>query len=117
MHLESVMNEDNASGKFDQIAGKIKQGVGEAVGNEKLANEGAADQVKGHAKEAWGNVKDTASDLHDSTRSDAHVRAEETKVHAEQTGHDVRDSITSAAEHAKDSISRGLDHLTGKDHA
>ncbi|WP_263384073.1 CsbD family protein [Granulicella arctica] len=109
------MNQDNAGGKFDQIAGKIKQGVGEAVGNEKLANEGAAEQVKGHAKEAWGNVKDAASDTHDSTSADAHVRAEEAKLHAEQAGHDTRNSITSAAEHLKDSINRGIDHLKGDD--
>jgi uncharacterized protein YjbJ (UPF0337 family) len=109
------MNESNVSGKFDQVAGKIKQGIGEAIGNEKLANEGAADQVKGHAKETWGNVKDAASDVHDDANAHANVRADEAKLEAERTGHDTRTSITSAAEHAKDSISRGLDHLTGND--
>jgi len=103
------MNEDNAGGKFDQIKGKIKQGIGEAVGNDKLANEGAADQVKGHAKEAWGNVKDAA---HDSTTS---TRTEDAELHTEQAGHDARSSVADAAERAKNSINRGIDHLKGDD--
>ena len=40
------MNRDTAEGKFDQVKGKMKQSVGEAFGNDKLANSGAADQVK-----------------------------------------------------------------------
>jgi uncharacterized protein YjbJ (UPF0337 family) len=91
------MNDSKASGIFDQAKGKIKQTVGEATNDQSLANEGAADQVKGHAKEAWGNVKDTASDLKHSHEA-----------------HNVRENITDAAEHAKDSINRGLDHLEHK---
>ena len=41
------MNKDQVTGKVEQAAGKIKQGVGEAVGNQNLANQGVADQVKG----------------------------------------------------------------------
>ncbi|MHB8388965.1 MAG: CsbD family protein, partial [Acidobacteriaceae bacterium] len=55
------MNKDQVEGKTDQVAGKIKQKVGEAVGNDNLANRGVADQVKGAAKETWGNVKDAAN--------------------------------------------------------
>ena len=57
------MNKDQVAGKVDQVAGKVKQGVGEAVGNDNLANRGVADQVKGAAKETWGNVKDAARDV------------------------------------------------------
>ena len=39
------MNTDKVEGKFDQVAGKIKQSVGEAVGNDRLANSGVADQI------------------------------------------------------------------------
>lgn len=98
------MNESNVGGKFDQIAGKVKQGLGEAFGDEKLANEGAAEEVKGHAKEAWGNVKDAASDTHEAAKTDASTRTE-------QTGESFRDKVTSAAEHAKDLVNRGIDHL------
>ena len=55
------MNTDKVEGKYDQVAGKIKQRVGEAFGNEKLANAGVAEQIKGAAKETWGHAKDTAN--------------------------------------------------------
>ncbi len=45
---------------MEQVAGRVKQGVGETLGNQKLANQGVADQVKGAAKETWGNAKDAA---------------------------------------------------------
>lgn len=108
------MNESNVGGKFDQLTGKVKQGVGEALGNEKLADEGAADEVKGHAKETWGNVKDTASDISDSAHANVDSEAANSGAHAEHAGSTLREDITNAAEHAKDSISRGLDHLKGK---
>jgi len=87
------MNTNTTEGKFAQIKGKVKQSVGEAVGNEKLANSGTADQVKGAAKEAWGNTQDAAK----SVSEDAHA-------HAEAHGHDVRSKIASTAQNVKDSI-------------
>ena len=48
------MNKDQVSGKVEQAVGKVKQRVGETVGNEKLANQGVADQAKGAARETWG---------------------------------------------------------------
>ncbi len=98
------MNEDNVSGKFDEVTGKIKQSVGEAVGNERLANSGAADQVKGNAKETWGNVKDAASTTGDSARQNADARTAEAHDHAAETGHTLRDKVTSAAESIKNTI-------------
>ena len=47
------MNTDKVEGKFDQVAGKIKQSVGEAVGNDRLANSGVADQIKGAEAEEY----------------------------------------------------------------
>ena len=108
------MNESNVGGKFDEITGKVKQGVGEAFGNEKLANEGAAQEVKGNAKQTWGNVKDTASDLGNSARTDSGANPAGTEVHTSNTGSSIRQDVTNAAEHAKESIDRGLDHLKGK---
>jgi uncharacterized protein YjbJ (UPF0337 family) len=101
------MNKSNVEGVFDQAKGKVKQAVGETFNNQKLANEGAADQVKGHAKEAWGNVKDTAKDLGNRNAPPVHAQAE-------TAGHNVRSSVAHAAEDAKASINRGLDHLKGK---
>jgi uncharacterized protein YjbJ (UPF0337 family) len=87
------MNRDTTEGKFDQMKGKVKQSVGEAVGNQRLGNSGAVDQVKGAAKEAWGNTKDAAKSVAD----DAHA-------HAESHSHDVRAKITSTAQNAKNAI-------------
>ena len=103
------MNETKAEGLVDQAKGKIKQAFGDATGDQKTANSGAADEVKGHAEEAWGNVKDTAGDL--NHRSAAGHNAGTTG-----DTHGVRESITSAAENAKNSINRGLDHLDRKAH-
>ena len=69
------MNSDQVKGKAEQVVGKIKQGAGQAVGNDKLANSGVADQVKGAARETWGNVKDAAHSehKHDADRARDHV--------------------------------------------
>src|SRR6202021_3346243 len=73
------MNTQKVEGKFDQVAGKIKQSVGEAVGNQKLANSGVADQVKGAAKETWGNAKDAAAVATDDARTRTDVKTEDYK--------------------------------------
>ena len=105
------MSTDTFEGKFDQVTGKLKQGLGEAVGNQELANSGAAEQVKGNAKEAWGNVKDTASDVSADSRANTSVRADEARPGAHDTAHDLRSKITSAAEHLKNSITGKTDEI------
>ena len=65
------------------------------------------DEVKGHAKEAWGNVKDSANELN-------HRSAAEENAPTAGDTHSVRESITSAAENAKNSIHSGLDNLDRK---
>lgn len=51
--------------KKDEFVGKAKEGVGEAVGDDSLADEGRADQTKSDIKEAVENagekVKDAAN--------------------------------------------------------
>ena len=42
--------------------GQIKQGAGEALGDERLAEEGRDDQVKGHLQQAAEKVKDAFTD-------------------------------------------------------
>jgi uncharacterized protein YjbJ (UPF0337 family) len=85
------MNKDQVSGKVEQVAGKVKQGVGEAVGNEDLANRGTADQVKGAAKETWGNVKDAAN------------------KNAEDKAHDTRQNISDKVEDTKNRVNEKID--------
>jgi len=55
------------SGTGNQIAGKVKRGVGQAFGDDKLQGSGVVDQVKGAAQDLAGKatqtVRDTAQDL------------------------------------------------------
>lgn len=103
-----TMNNSKVEGTFDEAKGKVKQALGETFNDQSLANKGAAEQVKGHAEQTWGSVKDSASDLkHSDTATDE-------KLHAEHTGHNIREGITNAAESAKESVQRGLDHLEHK---
>ena len=96
------MNKSTVSGKFDQMKGKMKQGLGEAMDDDRMANSGTMDQVKGHAKEAWGNTKDAArSASSDMNRSADLTRADEK--------HDLRNKVASAARDAKDAISDRAD--------
>jgi uncharacterized protein YjbJ (UPF0337 family) len=97
-------SDSTVKGKWDEVAGKVKQGVGEAVGNDNLANKGAAQQVKGHAEQAWGAVKEAA---HDTAAEDAAYN-DRRPVRSETTAHDVRESITSTAANVKERIKEDL---------
>lgn len=102
------MNETKAGGFFDEAKGKIKQVVGETFHDDSMANSGAADEVKGHAEQTWGSVKDSAHNLgHSDTAEDAETTAE-------NTGNSLRDKVTQAAEHAKESIQHGLGNVERK---
>ena len=52
------MDEDRIEGAAKNLGGKVKEGVGKAVGDEKLRREGQVDQVKGRAENAIGGIKD-----------------------------------------------------------
>ncbi len=88
------MNNDTVGGKFDQAVGKTKQGIGEAVGNQKLANEGLAQQAKGAVKETWGNAKDAAGEAHETA-----------KVHADEH----RSTVSQKIDNAKASVNEKID--------
>jgi uncharacterized protein YjbJ (UPF0337 family) len=75
------MDKNRVTGKIDQGVGKVKEKVGEAVGNQKLANQGAADQVKGAAKETWGNAKDAARTTHDRHVAETEESTNANRVH------------------------------------
>jgi len=56
------MDKDRVKGTIDDAAGRAKRQVGEWTGDTQTQAEGAAQQVKGKAEKAWGNVKDAARD-------------------------------------------------------
>jgi uncharacterized protein YjbJ (UPF0337 family) len=61
------MDKDRVKGAIDDAAGRAKRQVGEWTGDSKAQVEGAAQQVKGKAEKAWGNVKDAARDAKKET--------------------------------------------------
>ena len=91
------MDKDQVAGKFDQGVGKAKEKLGEAVGNQKLANQGVADHVKGAAKETWGNAKDAARTTHDRHAADTEDAANANREH-------VTDKVAEMKKKANDKI-------------
>ena len=57
------MDKDRVKGAIDDAAGRAKRQVGEWTGDTGTQVDGAAQQVKGKAEKAWGNVKDAARDV------------------------------------------------------
>jgi uncharacterized protein YjbJ (UPF0337 family) len=50
-------NQDKVEGTGKDLKGKIKEGAGKAVGNERLQAEGKADQAEGKVQKKIGDVK------------------------------------------------------------
>jgi len=48
------MNKDELDGKVDQVKGRVKQGVGDLTDNERLHDEGVADEASGDVQEGFG---------------------------------------------------------------
>lgn len=96
------MNKDEIGGKAEQVTGKIKEKVGEAIGNQNMANQGVADQVKGAAKETWGKAKDVAHDIGDRHRDEAANKAT-----------DARNKVVDTVDNLKNKIKAGLDDKNG----
>lgn len=48
------MNKDELDGKMDQLKGRVKQGVGDMTDNERLHDEGVADEAAGDVQEGFG---------------------------------------------------------------
>ena len=100
------MDKDRIEGKFDQGIGKAKEKVGEAIGNQKLANQGVADQVKGAAKETWGNAKDAARTTHDR-----HAAETETAANAD------RESLTDKVAELKKKANAKIEDFKDRERA
>ena len=53
---------DDIEGKATHVAGKIKEGIGELVGDAKLEREGKLDQVEGRAEQDQARAEDAADE-------------------------------------------------------
>ncbi len=66
------MNKDELDGKVDQVKGKVKQGVGDMTGNERLHDEGVGDEASGDVQEGFGRgrrkVGEAIEDLGDRVK-------------------------------------------------
>ena len=52
------MNQDRVKGTIDEVVGSAKQHIGKLTGNTGTRIEGAVQQLKGKAENAWGKTKD-----------------------------------------------------------
>jgi uncharacterized protein YjbJ (UPF0337 family) len=60
------MNRDELDGKTDQIKGRIKQGVGDLTDDQRLHDEGVADEAAGDVQEGFGKARRKVGDaVHD----------------------------------------------------
>jgi uncharacterized protein YjbJ (UPF0337 family) len=59
---------DKMKGVANQAGGKIKEGVGKAIGNEQVQVEGKAQQVKGKVQQKVGEAKSTIKDAADKKK-------------------------------------------------
>jgi uncharacterized protein YjbJ (UPF0337 family) len=60
---------EKSEGQWDKTKGKIKEEVGEAVGDRSTEWSGRADQVKGHVKEGIGDLKHESAEEKERTET------------------------------------------------
>lgn len=57
------MHKDQVKGAVKDVAGKVQEKVGEAIGNTKQQVKGLEKQVEGKAQTAVGNIKESIKDV------------------------------------------------------
>ncbi len=84
------MNDDKLKGVMQKIGGHVEEAAGALVGDHALKDAGREDQIKGSAREAWGNVKDAGNSLIDKAKAakyDAEVKSD--RANAFDRDHEV----------------------------
>jgi uncharacterized protein YjbJ (UPF0337 family) len=51
------MNRDELKGRTDQVKGKIKQAAGDLTDDDRLRDEGVADEAAGNVQEGFGRAR------------------------------------------------------------
>ncbi|MGA8090061.1 MAG: CsbD family protein [Terracidiphilus sp.] len=68
------MNNDKIKGTIDDAAGRAKRQVGEWTGDTQTQVDGAAQQVKGKAEKAVGNIRDAVNNaINRPVERDSHI--------------------------------------------
>ena len=65
---------DKIKGYANEAAGRLKQGVGKALGNDRLRAKGTAQKMKGEAQKAMGHGKGATKDAADKVADKAHEK-------------------------------------------
>lgn len=84
------MDKDRVKGTVDDVAGRAKRQAGEWTGDMNKQMDGAAQQVRGKAEKAWGNIKDAARNASETAHRDeasGHAPAPTPVSHAENDRH------------------------------
>ena len=55
----SIMDRDRTEGSMKNIKGRVKEGIGKAVGDSKLETEGKMDKAEGRIQNTVGGLKDS----------------------------------------------------------
>jgi uncharacterized protein YjbJ (UPF0337 family) len=56
------MNRDELDGKLDRAKGEVKQAIGHATNDERLHDEGVADEASGKVQEGFGKARRKVGD-------------------------------------------------------
>ena len=60
------MNKDELNGKVDKLKGQVKQAVGDATNDQRLHDQGVADEAAGNVEEGFGKARRKVGDaLHE----------------------------------------------------
>ena len=51
------MNRDELDGKVDKVKGRVKQATGDLTDNDRLKDEGVADEAGGEVQEGFGRAR------------------------------------------------------------
>jgi uncharacterized protein YjbJ (UPF0337 family) len=65
---------DKVKGATNEAIGKAKQGVGEAVGSDRLQGEGAVQEIKGKGQQALGDAKQATKDAVNRAAAEANKK-------------------------------------------
>ena len=96
------MNQDNIKGKLQELGGRLEEAAGALFHDETEKTAGKQDQVKGEARDAWGNVKNAGDALVDNARAakaDAEVKSE--RAQAFDRDHETKITHEEEAKEAK----------------
>lgn len=62
------MDDDRIKGAGKNLGGKLKEGLGDLTGDEKMKREGQADRLEGKVQNTIGGAKDTMREAIDGKR-------------------------------------------------